>query len=48
VSVGKGKLKEAIHEVTAAKGQQLEKAVKALTEGISEQKQNAASLVKKG
>jgi hypothetical protein len=46
VSVGKGKLKEAIHEVTAAKGQQLDKAVKALTEGITEQKQNAPSLVK--
>jgi len=48
VSVGKSKLKEAIHAVTAAKGQQLDKAVKALTEGITEQKQNAPSLVKIG
>jgi hypothetical protein len=48
VSVRKGKLKEAIHAVTAAKGQQLDKAVKALTEGITEQKQNAPSLVKIG
>ena len=46
VSVGKGKLKEAIHEVTGAKGAALDKAVKALTEGITEQKQNAPSLVK--
>jgi Protein of unknown function (DUF2800) len=46
VSVGKGKLKEAIHAVTGAKGQQLDKAVKALTDGITEQKQNAPSLVK--
>jgi hypothetical protein len=46
VNVGKGKLKEAIHEVTAAKGAALDKAVKALTEGISETKQNAPSLVK--
>ena len=46
VSVGKGKLKEQVHEVTGAKGQSLDKVLKVLMEGIAETKINAPSLVK--
>lgn len=46
VEVGKGKLKEQLNIVTGARGQALDKAVKALCEGIVESKQNAPSLVK--
>jgi hypothetical protein len=46
VEVGKGKLKEQLNTVTGARGQALDKAVKALCEGIVESKQNAPSLVK--
>jgi hypothetical protein len=46
VSVGKTKLKEAVNEVTGAKGQALDKAIRALTDGIVQVKQNEPSLVK--
>ena len=46
VSVGKKKLAEAVHEVTAAKGKNLDKAVAALCAGITESKQNAPSLAR--
>lgn len=48
VSIGKGDLKEAIHTVTGAKGQALDKAIVALTQGIVDDKPDAPSLVKKG
>jgi hypothetical protein len=46
VTVGKTKLREAVHALTGAKGQKLDKAIGALTEGIIAEKQNAPSLVK--
>jgi hypothetical protein len=46
VSVGKSRLREAVHEVTAARGKALDGAMKTLTEGITESKQNSPSLEK--
>lgn len=46
VTVGKTRLREAIHDVTGAKGKQLDKAIDALTEGIVSSSTSAPSLVK--
>lgn len=46
VSVGKGKLREAVNEATGAKGKSLDAAMTTLLEGCTETKQNAPSLVK--
>jgi hypothetical protein len=46
ISVGKTKLREALNEVTGAKGMGLDKAMKSLTDGIVEFNQNAPSLKK--
>lgn len=46
ISVGKTKLREALHEVVGAKGLALDKAMQALTAGIIEVNQNAPSLRK--
>lgn len=44
ISVGKGKLREALNGVTGAKGLNLDKAMDTLTEGITQVSQNAPSL----
>jgi hypothetical protein len=44
VSVGKSRLREAVNVVTGAKGRALDSAIKTLTEGLVEQKQNSPSL----
>ena len=44
VSVGKAKLKEALNQVTGAKGASLDKAVKTITDGFVESSQTAPSL----
>lgn len=46
IAVGKSKLKDAVNVVTGARGQALEKAIKTLTDGITETGQNAPSLRK--
>jgi hypothetical protein len=46
VKVGKTILREKLSEVTGAKGKSLDKAMKTLTDGLSETKQNAPSLKK--
>jgi hypothetical protein len=47
VKVGKTKLREAVNEVTGAKGKALDAAIDALTDGIVEKSQNAPSLKRK-
>lgn len=46
VNLAKGKLKEALHEVTGARGKSLDNAMKTLSQDISETKQDRSSLVK--
>ncbi len=47
VDVVKGRLKEALNELTSAKGKQLDAAMKTLTDGMIESKQTAPSLKRK-
>lgn len=47
VSVGMGKLREALNDLTGARGKALDAAMKTLTEGLVETKQNAPSLKRK-
>ncbi len=48
IEVRKGKLEEAVHEVTASKGKALKGTIATLLDGITETKQNQPSLEKVG